>query len=191
MSAVDEAWPPFLEEVRVLTGAAGRSVPEAIYVAGRRTPPPLRDHFARGEREWTMTLDLRRSVQVVRSLVQDPEADLVLEQLVLAHEIGVGDLDRRLAALLADRLADLDARRQAEAELAGARFARRFVLLVPIGMALAGTTVGGGPAAWLAPEGRPIVVACAAMVVGCWAWAGRLMRPPTRTRVASTGVHAP
>jgi tight adherence protein B len=64
------------------------------------------------------------------------------------------------------------------------RFARRFVLLVPLGMALAGMSVGDdGRDAYQTPGGQIGVLAGLAMVVVCWVWAGRLMRLPEEQRV--------
>lgn len=63
------------------------------------------------------------------------------------------------------------------------RFARRFVLIVPVGMALAGMSVGTGREAYSQPLGQALVVAGIAMTVLCWIWAGRIMRLPDEQRV--------
>jgi tight adherence protein B len=63
------------------------------------------------------------------------------------------------------------------------RFARRFVLLVPLGMALVGMSVGRGRAAYATPWGQAMVVIGIASVVVCWVWAGRLLRLPEEQRV--------
>lgn len=180
-----ESWPRIIEEIRVLTGATGRSVPQALFEAGSRAPADLRSSFAAAEREWAMTTDLARSVSVLKVLLADPSADAVLETLLVAHEIGGGDLDHRLQALAEHRTQEIDARRDARAEQAGARFARRFVLLVPAGMALAGQAIGPGRAGYATPGGQAAVCLGIAMIAGCWAWAGRLMRVPEPYRVLS------
>jgi hypothetical protein len=66
---------------------------------------------------------------------------------------------------------------------AGVRFARRFVLLVPLGMALVGMSVGNGRAAYATPWGQAMVVIGIVSVVACGAWAGRLLRLPEEQRV--------
>jgi tight adherence protein B len=66
---------------------------------------------------------------------------------------------------------------------AGVRFARRFVLLVPLGMALVGMSVGNGRAAYATPWGQTMVVIGIASVVACWVLAGRLLRLPEEQRV--------
>lgn len=63
------------------------------------------------------------------------------------------------------------------------RFARRFVLLVPLGMALVGMSVGNGRAAYATPWGQTLGAIGIASVVACWLWAGRLLRLPEEQRV--------
>src|SRR4029077_10535097 len=110
-------------------------------------------------------------------------ADATLETLLVAHEVGGSDLDRRLGALVEDRVQDLEGRKDARAKQAGVRFARRFVLVVPLGMALAGLSIGAGRSAYQT-AGGPIGVAVGlGMMVACWLWAGRLMRLPDEERV--------
>ena len=86
-------------------------------------------------------------------------------------------------ALAEDRLQDNQGRKDAMAKQAGVRFARRFVLAVPIGMALAGMSVGEGRAAYGSSLGQSLVVAGIAMTAACWIWAGRIMRLPDEQRV--------
>src|SRR5205085_2522237 len=83
-----------------------------------------------------------RTCAVLKSRLADPTADATCETLLVAHEIGGTDLDRRLASLVEDRIQDLHGRKDARAKQAGVRFARRFVLAVPVGMALAGLSIG-------------------------------------------------
>jgi tight adherence protein B len=88
-----------------------------------------------------------------------------------------------LAALAEDRTADVQGRKDSRARQAGVRFARRFTLLVPLGMALAGLAIGNGRAAYATAAGQLVAVAGVAMVVVCWLWAGRIMRLPEEQRV--------
>lgn len=180
-----EAWPRMIEEIRLLTGSLGRSIPQALLEVGRRSPEPLRPAFASAEREWLLTTDFARTVAVLKARLADPTADATCETLLVAHEIGGADLDRRLAALAEDRLLDLDGRKDALAKQAGVRFARRFVLVVPFGMALAGLSIGTGRSAYGTAAGQVLVTVGLAVVAGCWAWAGRLMRLPEDERVLS------
>jgi tight adherence protein B len=178
-----EAWPRLLEEIRVLTSGLGRSIPQALFEAGRGAPEGLRPGFAAAQREWLLSTDFQRTVAVLKASVADPTADAVCETLLVAHEVGGSDLDRRLAALIDDRIVDVQGRKDARSRQAGVVFARRFVLLVPVGMALVGMTVGTGREAYGTAWGQGMVVLGVLSVAACWAWAGRLLRLPEEQRV--------
>ena len=178
-----QAWPRLIEDIRLQAGGLGRSVPQALFEAGRRAPTELRDSFDAAEREWLVSTDFARTLAVLKSRLADPTVDAVCETLLVAHEVGGAELSRRLGALVEDRVQELEGRRDALAKQAGARFARRFVLLVPLGMAVAGLSIGGGRAAYQSPGGQAAVAFAIAAVVACWVWAGRLMRLPEQSRV--------
>jgi len=177
------AWPRMIEEIRLQTSGLGRSIPQALLDVGRRGPPELRASFLAAEREWSVSTDFARTVAVLKASLADATADAVCETLLVAHQVGGSGVDRRLAALAEDRLAELDGRQDALARQAGARFARRFVLLVPLGMALAGLSIGDGRAAYETAGGQLAVAFGISAVVVCWMWAGRLMRLPDSDRV--------
>ena len=181
--ASQDAWPRMLEELRLLTGSVGRSIPQALFEVGRRAPVELRPAFTIAEREWLLTMDFDRSAGVLKDQLADPTADVVCETLVVAHEVGGGGIDRRLAELIEDRILDAQGRKDAEAKQAGVRFARRFVLLVPLGMAVAGLSIGTGRSAYEAASGQFAVVVGLAAVIACWLWSGRLMQVPREPRV--------
>ncbi len=180
-----ESWPRMIEEIRILTGNLGRSVPQALFEVGRRGPVEMRPAFEAAHREWLISTDFTRTVRVLKARLADPTADATLETLLVAHELGGTDLDKRLEALIEDRVQDVQGRKDARAKQAGVRFARRFVLIVPLGMALAGMSVGNGRAAYARPLGQLAVVAGLGLVILCWLWAGSIMRIPEEERVFS------
>lgn len=184
-SRAREAWPRMLEEVRLQAVTMGRSVPQALFVVGLRGPAELRGAFRAAQREWLLSTDFARTLAVLKGRLADPTADAVCETLLIAHEVGGSDLDRRLTALTDDRIQDLQGRKDARAKQAGARFARWFVVVVPVGMALAGLSIGEGRRAYGTPAGQIAVLVGLLIMGGCWAWAGRIMRLPTEDRVFS------
>lgn len=190
LATAREHWPRLLEELRLLTGSLGRSIPQALFEVGRKAPSEIRDAFAMAEREWLLTTDFPRTLGVLRRRLADPTADAVCETLAVAQEIGGGDLDGRLAELVEDRVVDLQARKESLSKQAGVRFARRFVLIVPLGMALAGLSIGTGRSAYETPAGQLAVAAGILAVVACWLWSGRLMRLPGAPRVFADGAPA-
>ncbi len=182
-SEARDAWPRMIEEIRLQTGSLGRSIPQALFEVGRRAPAELRPAFVRAEREWLVSTDFGRTVATLKERLGDATADAALETLLVAYDVGGADLDRRLAALAEDRVQELQGRKDARAKQAGVRFARRFVLLVPLGMALAGLSIGTGRRAYQTAAGQLAVVLGLACVAACWVWAGRLLRLPEEERV--------
>ncbi|MGH9056972.1 MAG: type II secretion system F family protein [Acidimicrobiales bacterium] len=183
LDAAAEAWPRMLDELRLLTGSLGRSIPQALFEVGRRAPAEWRPAFVAAEREWLLTTDFPRTVALLKDRLADATVDAVCETLVVAHEVGGTDLESRLAELVEDRNLDLQGRKDAMSRMAGVRFARRFVLLVPLGMAVAGLSIGNGRHAYETPGGQLAVVAGLVAIAVCWAWSGRLMRLPEPPRV--------
>lgn len=182
-AAAEESWPAMIEEIRILTGSAGRSIPQSIFDVGLRGPQELRAAFVAAHREWVLTTDFPRSLALVRNQLGSPTADVVCETLLVAHEVGGGDLDRRLAELAEDRRQDVLARKDARARQAGVRFARRFVIAVPAGMAVAGMSLGDGRASFQTPMGQTMVLVGIGLVIACWVWSGRMLRLPLDERV--------
>jgi tight adherence protein B len=185
LAAARDSWPRMIEEIRIQTSALGRSIPQALFEVGRRGPVELRDDFEAAHREWLISTDFERTLTVLKARLADPTADATCETLLIAHELGGADLDRRLAALIDDRILDAQGRKDARAKQSGVRFARRFVLLVPLGMALAGMSVGDGREAYQTAAGQLLVLAGIGMVVACWLWAAQLMKLPEERRVFS------
>jgi tight adherence protein B len=178
-----ESWPRMIEEIALLTGSLGRSIPQALFEVGRGSPEEMRPSFAAAQREWLISTDFERSVAVLKAGLADATADAACETLLVAHDVGGTDVQRRLTALVEDRIADLQGRKDARARQAGARFARRFVLFVPVGMALVGLSISGGHDAYRSAEGQLAALAAIGMVVACWLWSGRIMRLPEEERV--------
>ena len=177
LAVAHDAWPHMIEEIRVLTGAAGRSSPQALLDVGLRGPVELRPAFEAAQREWLLTTDFERTVAVLEHLLADPTADATCETLLVAHEIGGADLDRRLAELAEDRRIDSLSRKDARAKQAGVRFARRVVI------AVAGMSLGDGRAAYQQPTGQLLVAVGIALVAACWVWSARMLQLPRPERM--------
>lgn len=178
-----EAWPRLIEEIRLTTVSLGRSVPQALFDVGARAPEEMRAAFEASHREWVLSTDFQRTIAVLKDRLSDATADAVCETLLVAHEIGGNNIDRCLTALMDDRIVDLQGRKDARSRQAGARFARKFVLIVPLGMALIGMSIGQGRSAYSHATGQLLVMSGLAVMAGCWVWAGQIMRLPNEQRV--------
>jgi tight adherence protein B len=178
-----EAWPRMIEEIRMQAVSLGRSIPQALLSVGLRGPEEMRPAFAASQREWLISTDFGRTLNVLKAQLADPTADAVCETLLIAHEVGGTDVDRRLRALIDDRVQDLQGRKDARSKQAGVRFARFFVLIVPLGMAFAGLAIGDGRAAYASAQGQVMILVAFALMALCWGWAGHLLKLPEEQRV--------
>jgi tight adherence protein B len=178
-----EAWPRMIEEIRLQAVTLGRSIPQALFSVGSKGPEEMRPAFAAAQREWLISTDFDRTLQVLKAHLADPTADAVCETLLIAQEVGGTDVDQRLRALIDDRTDDLQGRKDARAKQAGVRFARSFVIIVPVGMALVGLGIGDGRAAFQSTAGQLWVLVAFAMMAGCWMWASQLLKLPEEERV--------
>ncbi len=143
----------------------------------------MRGAFEAAHREWLLSTDFPRTIAILKDRLADATADAVCETLLIAHQIGGNDIERCLTALVDDRILDLQGRKDARSRQAGARFARKFVLIVPLGMALIGLSIGQGRSAYESATGQFLVMVGIAVMTGCWFWAGRIMRLPDEQRV--------
>jgi tight adherence protein B len=178
-----EAWPRMIEEIRMQAVSLGRSIPQALLSVGMRGPEEMRPAFAAAQREWLISTDFGRTLDVLKAQLADPTADAVCETLLIAHEVGGTDVDRRLRALIDDRVQDLQGRKDARSKQAGVRFARLFVLIVPLGMAFAGLAIGDGRAAYASARGQMMILVAFGLMGLCWVWAGHLLKLPEEQRV--------
>lgn len=180
----NEAWPRLIEEIRLQTVSMGRSVPLAVLDVGRNAPTaPMRQAFDAAQREWLLTTDFARTVRVLKDRLADPTADAACETLLVAHDVGGADLDRRLGALAEDRGMDQQSRKDGRSKQAGVRFARWFTIIAPLGMALVGLSIGNGRDAYRSGFGQAAVLVGIAMTALCWWWANAIMRLPENERV--------
>jgi tight adherence protein B len=183
LARAHDSWPRMIEEIRVMTGATGRSIPQALFEVGRRAPDELRPAFDAAHREWLLTTDFERTLDVLKERLADATADATCETLLMAHQLGGTDLDHRLVALADDRRTDAQGRKDAIARQAGARFARWFTIVVPVGMGAVGMSIGDGRAAYRTDYGQVMVVVALALTVVCWVAASMIMRLPDEQRV--------
>ena len=178
-----EAWPQMIEQLRLQVVTLGRSVPQALFDVGLAGPEEMRAAFVSAHREWLISTDFDRTLRVLKSGLADPTADAVCETLLVAHDVGGTDVDQRLRALMDDRVEDLQGRKDARAKQAGVRFARWFVIIVPVGMALVGLNIGEGRSAYQSAGAQATVLGAFAMMAGCWFWAAQLLKLPQEERV--------
>ncbi|MEX0592309.1 MAG: hypothetical protein WD358_08635 [Nitriliruptoraceae bacterium] len=178
-----DAWPRLIEEIRLTTVSLGRSIPWALLEVGRSAPVEMQPGFEAARREWAMSSDFEATLEVLTDRLADPTADVVAETLLVAYAVGGTDIDTQLRSLADDRIQDVQGRKDARARQAGVRFARWFVVLVPVGMALVGLSIGDGRDAYASATGQVGIGVALAMIGLCWWWASQLLKLPVEPRI--------
>jgi tight adherence protein B len=178
-----DSWPQMIEELRLRCTSMGESIPQALFAVGANGPEFMRPAFEDAQREWLVSTDFRRCALLLKTRLDDPIADVVCETLVVANEVGGNRLGQHLQALIDDRRDDLRSRKEARAKQAGVRFARKFVLVVPAGMAVVGLSIGDGRSAYESVMGQLGIGLALGVLAACWWWAGRLIRLPEPRRI--------
>ncbi|MEX2533319.1 MAG: hypothetical protein WD360_05095 [Nitriliruptoraceae bacterium] len=181
-----DTWPQLLDTVRVDLTLTQVPLGDALFGAARRLPRPLSSRFVRAEREWVNSVDLSRALAVLASDCDDPFTDVVCESLRTIAQVSARQMNRRLHDVATDLRITVRYAHDAQATLAGARFARRFVVIVPVVMALVGVWVGEGRAAYQTPTGQVVGGIALLVMLACWWWAGRLLKLPEPPRVFAT-----
>lgn len=178
-----EMWPQLLDTVRVDLTLTQVPLATALFVAAGRLPPPLAGRFVRAERIWANSVDFDRALAVLAHDCDDAFTDVVCESLRTIAKVPSRQIGRRLHAVASDLRTTVRYAKDAEATLAGARFARRFVVIVPVVMALVGVWVAEGRAAYQTAVGQLVGAVALVVMLGCWWWAGRLLQMPEPPRV--------
>jgi len=178
-----DVWPQLLDTVRVDLTLTRVPLGDAFFAATARLAPPLQERFVAAERVWVNTVDFPAALRAVAATFDDPFTDVVCESLRTVASVPATQMNRRLIDLAADMRTLVGYARDADATLAGARFARKFVVIVPVVMAAVGVWVGDGRAAYQTPTGQLVGITALTVMIGCWWWAGRLLTLPSPPRV--------
>ncbi len=173
-----EGWPNVIDEVRIRVCALGEAIPHALFSASSGFGEKASSIFDRNRITWNLTGDFYLTCNLIADELVDPKSTTVLQTMVLLHELASTSTESRLARLRDDRSWDLTAAKEAKAAMAGAIFARRFVLVVPIGMALAGAAIGGGRSSFQTPAGISLSALALGLLLLCWIWSTRLIGLP-------------
>lgn len=182
-AVTQELWPELLDTLRVDLAVTAVPLADALFAAARRLPPAICDRFATAERQWQNTLDVGKALDVLAARFDDATTDVVCASLRTVTDLPGVTVQQRLADLSHDLRTQIRHHKDAEATLAGARFARRFVVIVPVAMALVGSVLGDGRSAYASPAGQTAGLVALAVMIGCWWWASRLLRVPEPPRV--------
>ena len=166
-------WPSILSELGLRIGAMGSPLPNAFFSAGRTTPEQLSLAFEQAERSFGITGSFDAALETLKRNLPDQGTKIVTELLGVVKDAPGTDITRMVEDLRIDRLAEKERREEYQARLAGVRFARYFVIIVPVGMFLAGIAISG-IAPFCTPLGEYGLSIAFALLLICWTWATKL-----------------
>ncbi len=97
-TAREQAWPNLLDDVTSAV-RAGLNLPEAISKAGRPAPANLQPAFRDFDAHYARTGDFSAALEALRVEIHDGIFDQVAHALVMARDVGGGDLTQVLRSL--------------------------------------------------------------------------------------------
>ena len=172
------AWPEILGETELRVASLGSPLALSLFASSKNADLALAPAFAQAERTFAITGSLPAALSELAGLLPDGGSRYVCELLSVVGSAPGGEVARLLGELRADMAAERERTLEYSARLAGLRFARLFVFIVPAGMTLAGAGIAG-ISAYRSGAGRAGIAFSVVVLALCWAWASRLGRAPS------------
>ncbi len=172
-----EAWHQWISEAGLRVGTLGEPLAEALWHALRYPPRRFARAASVAQGVWRLTGDLPSALHVLADHATDPTTSFVVSVLAPLAPQGTRDIHQALATLERSLKDQLEVARDLEARLAGARLARSLVVTVPTALVGVGTLLVGIHA-YLAPAALRLEALSGLVLLGCWAWASRLLTAP-------------
>jgi tight adherence protein B len=170
------SWPLILSELQLRIGTMGAPLPNALFSSGKSAPPTISKFFHQAERNFSITGSFDSALAILSKGLNDSGTSIVTELLSVAKDAPGSDLMTLISDLQEDRQAEWDRQSEYEARLAGVRFAKYFVIIVPLGMLGAGSAIAGtGP--YQSSLGQLGLVLSLLVLIATWVWASRLSDP--------------
>lgn len=172
------AWPEILSETELRVASLGSPLALSLFASAKNADGVLAPAFAQAERTFAITGSLQAALSELAGLLPDGGSHYVCELLSVVGSAPGGEVARLLGDLGTDMAAERERALEYSARLAGLRFARLFVFIVPAGMTLAGAGIAG-ISAYRSGAGRAGIAFSVVVLALCWAWASRLGRAPS------------
>ncbi|MDA8261406.1 MAG: hypothetical protein M0Z47_01105 [Actinomycetota bacterium] len=177
-AAAMRSWPEILGETELRVASLGSPLSLSFFAAAKGAEERLLPAFAQAERAYSITGSLPAAMAELAGLLPDGGSHYACELLAVVGSAPGGEVARLLGGLRADMAAERERALEYSARLAGLRFARLFVFIVPVGMTLAGAGIAG-ISAYRSSAGRAGIAFSAAVLALCWTWASRLGKAPS------------
>ncbi|MBT0773237.1 type II secretion system F family protein [Kineosporia sp. J2-2] len=181
------------EWTRSLAGVltVGLSLENALITALRSTPPPIRAEVATLVARLNARWPTDRALRAFADDMDDPTADLIAMNLVLAAQRRGTGLAAVLEGLSESVAADVRSRRAVEADRAKPRATARAITVITIGVLVLLTFNGSYIAPYGTAAGQLVLVLLLSLFVATLVWLRSMARGEPLPRIIGTGLDRP
>lgn len=175
-----ESWPGYLEQTRAKMLSSSRSLSYVIFENSGITSVFFGDLIQHGRREFETSGNLQKAVQTLwRSADNEEVTSFVCAALCDTVGSTSSQIENQLSIISGTIRSRNALKEETNSRLAGVRTARLFILIIPVGMALAGVSFAGSIRPFL--TGASILQMMVALfILGlCWYWSNKLMSFPS------------
>lgn len=177
-------WSSYLDQTRAKMLTTSRALPyvffDQTYIGSRFLNELLQD----GRREFENSGDLGKALLTIWEQGNEDCTSYVCSALCNSIGATTSQIEDQLKIISSTLRSRNALNREADSRLAGVRTARTFIVIIPLGMALAGLSFAGSTAPFTTPFALLQIAIALLTLVGCWIWSNRLMtfpKLPTRT----------
>lgn len=171
-------WPGYLDQVRAKMLTSSRALSYVFYDESFAGSAFLRELLDQGKREFENSGDLEKSFLTIWRFANNETTNYVCSSLWEVLGGTSSQIEQQLM-LISSVLRSRNAlEHEANSRLAGVRTARAFIVIIPVGMALAGISFAGATAPFLTKPAILQILIALAILAMCWYWSSRLMSFP-------------
>ncbi|MDA8195869.1 MAG: hypothetical protein M0019_01430 [Actinomycetota bacterium] len=169
-------WPNILSEVHLRITSLGSPIHHGLYSAAKSAKSTLREAFDSSERAFAITNSIELALDELYKNLPFTTTFRVTEALKVVLEVPGGDIGGIILDLKDDLEREARAQTEFEARLKGVKFARNFVVIVPVAMLLAGASIGGF-SSYRTLTSILVLSVSAVVVLCCWIVVSRMTSP--------------
>ena len=173
------SWASYLDQTRAKMLTTSRSLSYVLFEQGSAGSPFLAELMQQGRREFDNSGDLEKALQAVWSAGENEEVtNYVCSALCDSLGSTSSQIENQLSLISSIVRSRNELKQETMSRLAGVRTARAFIVIIPIGLAMAGISFAGSISPFLTPVSVVQMLTAMAILTLCWFWSNRLMTFP-------------
>ena len=173
------SWTGYLDQTRAKMLTTSRSLSYVLFEQDSASSPFLAELIQQGRREFENSGDLEKALQAVWYAGEDEEVtNYVCSALCDSLGSTSSQIENQLSLISSTVRSRNELKQETMSRLAGVRTARAFIVIIPIGLGLAGTSFAGSISPFLTAASVVQMLTAMAILTLCWFWSNRLMTFP-------------